>query len=67
MRRYAVANLLLFVLAALLFSGTTGVDPTVNEGVLQRILSFAVFPPIAVVSAAALREPPPGAHRVAVT
>ncbi len=53
-RRYAVANLLLFVLAALLFSGATGVDPTVNEGVLQRVLALAVFPPIAVVSAAAI-------------
>jgi hypothetical membrane protein len=66
-RRYAVANLLLFVLAALLLSGATGVDPTVNEGVLQRILALAVFPPIAVVSAAALREHRPGAHRVGVT
>lgn len=56
MRRYAAANLLLFVLAALLFSGATGVDPTVNEGALQRILALAVFPPIAVVSMAALRE-----------
>lgn len=60
-RWYAVANLLLFVLAALLFSGATGVDPTANEGVLQRILALAVFPPIAVVSAAALREHRPGA------
>lgn len=55
LRWYAVANLLLFVLAALLFSGATWVDPTANEGVLQRILALAVFPPIAVVSAAALR------------
>lgn len=55
LRRYAVANLLLFVLAALLFSGATGVDPTVNEGVLQRVLALSVFPPIGVVSAAALR------------
>jgi hypothetical membrane protein len=54
-RRYAVANLLLFVLAALLLSGATGVDPALNEGVLQRILALTVFPPIAVVSAAALR------------
>jgi hypothetical membrane protein len=66
MRRYAVANLLLFVLAGLLLSGATGVDPSVNEGVLQRILALSVFPPIAVVSVAALREhrpadcPPPG-------
>jgi hypothetical membrane protein len=65
-RRYAVANLLLFVLAALPFSGATGVDPTVNEGVLQRILALAVFPPIAVVSAAALCEHRPRAHRVGV-
>lgn len=56
MRRYAVANLLLFVVAALLLSGATWVDPKVNEGVLQRILAGAVFPPIAVVSVAALRE-----------
>lgn len=55
LRRYAVANLLLFILAALLFSGATGVDPTANEGVMQRILALSVFPPIGVVSAAALR------------
>jgi hypothetical membrane protein len=56
MRRYVVANLLLFVLAALLLSGATAVDPTMNEGVMQRILALAVFPPIAVVSLAALRD-----------
>lgn len=66
-RHYAVANLLLFVLAALLFSGVTGVDPTVNEGVLQRVLALAVFPPIAVVSAATLREHRREAHCVGVT
>ena len=60
LRRYAVANLLLFVVAALLLSGATGVDPTANEGVLQRVLALAVFPPVAVVSVAALREPRTG-------
>lgn len=53
-RWYAVANLLLFVVVALLFSGAIGVDPAGNEGVLQRLLALAVFPPVAVVSGAAL-------------
>lgn len=55
-RWYAVGNVVLFGVAALLFSGAAGVDPSVNEGLLQRILALAVFPPIAVVSAVALRQ-----------
>lgn len=65
-RAYAVGNLLLFVVVALLFSGATGIDPAANEGALQRLLALAVFLPIAVVSAAALRDHRPGTRRIGV-
>ncbi|MCX6522971.1 MAG: DUF998 domain-containing protein [Actinobacteria bacterium] len=53
-RVYVVANAALFVVAALMFSGATWLDPTVDEGVMQRVLACSVFVPIGVLSAAAL-------------
>lgn len=53
-RVYAVANAALFVVAALMFSGATWLDPTADEGVMQRVLACSVFVPIGVVSMAAL-------------
>lgn len=55
-RWYAMGNLALFAVAALLFAGATPLDPTANEGAFQRVLACAVFLPIAVVSTAALRD-----------
>ncbi|MGL5811381.1 MAG: DUF998 domain-containing protein [Nocardioides sp.] len=57
LRPYALANLALFVLAALLVSGRTWIDPMSNAGVLQRVLACAVFVPVGVVSLVALRDP----------
>lgn len=53
-RVYVVANAALFVVAALMFSGATWLDPAGNEGVMQRVLACSVFVPIGVVSMAAL-------------
>lgn len=55
-RVYVVANVGLFVLAASMFSGATWLDPTGDEGVMQRVLACSVFLPIGVVSAASLGE-----------
>jgi hypothetical protein len=55
-RVYVVANLGLFVLAASMFSGATWLDPTGDDGVMQRVLACSVFLPIGVVSAASLGE-----------
>lgn len=55
-RVYVVANAALFVVAALMFSGATWLDPTGDEGVMQRVLACSVFVPIGVVSLAALAD-----------
>ena len=55
-RVYVVANAALFVVAALMFSGATWLDPTADEGVMQRVLACSVFVPIGVVSIAALAD-----------
>lgn len=53
-RRYALGNLMLFAVAALMFGGATFLDPHADAGILQRLLAASVFLPIGVVSAACL-------------
>ena len=62
-RAYVVVNLALFVVAALMFSGATWLDPTHDEGIMQRLLACSVFVPIGVVSMAALRDGRPSTAR----
>lgn len=64
LRVYVVADLALFLAAALMFSGATWLEPTANEGALQRLLACSVFVPIGVVSMAVLSHARAGGTQV---